>query len=242
MNIESERNGENSERRKPVKSRRRLNFLKGRRELPVCVYSIVGFFAWLLRLTLRLRVVDPEGTLSKKEPLPSIIVVWHNRLLFAPLLTPRRRRRRIAILASDSRDGEYAARYMRFFGFVPVRGSSSKGGARALRILKKQLASGLSVALTPDGPRGPKYQVQPGVVALAQMTGCPILPISLNAPRRWQLKGWDRTQIPKPFSRVDFMIGSPIQVPARLDEEQRRQWAEQVRQALLAITEDGQAE
>ncbi len=202
-------------------------------------YLAVGLSVWLLRRTLRVRLRDPHGVLEDaSDHWPFIGVLWHNRLLVMPTIMPRSWRRRVAILASASRDGEYAAGYMRFFGYRPIRGSTSKGGVRALRVLRRHLCSGLSVGLTPDGPRGPRYQVQAGVVALSQMTGRPVVPFNLNAPRRWELRGWDRTQIPKPFSRVEFVLGRPITVPAEANEAERAEWREEVRRAMLEITED----
>ena len=217
---------------------RRFFSLKGRRNLAGIVYLVLGFIVWLLRRTLRLTVHDPHGFLAVDNPSPFIGALWHNRLLITPVTLPRRKRRTMTILASDSRDGEYAARYMRFFGFRVIRGSSSKGGVKALRLLKHELKRGFSVALTPDGPRGPRYDARPGVVALSQMTGRPVVPVILNGFRRWELKGWDRTQIPKPFSRVELILGEPIIVPAETTEEGRKEWLAVVRRKMMEITRD----
>ena len=100
------------------------------------------------------------------------------------------------------------------------------------------LKEGRSVALTPDGPRGPRYQVQQGIVILAEKTGCPIVPLSMNSNRRWQLGGWDRTQIPKPLSAVSLVVGKPMHVPAGMTPEQRDKECERVRQAMMQITAD----
>lgn len=206
--------------------------------MPPFLYTLLGLSMWMLRRTLLLTVDDPQGWWSRNDGKPLIFVIWHNRLLFTPLMASRAARRNRAILASHSRDGEYAARYLQFWGYRPIRGSTSKGGAQALRLLKREIAAGYSVGLTPDGPRGPRYQVQIGVIALSQMTGAPIIPVSLNADRRWQLRGWDQTQIPKPFSRVDLIIGQPIVVPVNSDERQRRSYSERLRDEMLRITRD----
>ncbi len=221
-----------------TKKRAHFFSLKNKRNLSAIVYLALGFMVWLLRRTLRLTIHDPHNFLAVDNPRPFIGALWHNRLLITPVTLPRRKRRMMAILASDSRDGEYAARYMRFFGFRVVRGSSSKGGAKAVRLLKRELKRGFSVALTPDGPRGPRYQVQPGVVALSQMTGRPVVPVILNGFRRWELKGWDRTQIPKPFSRVELILGEPITVPPETTEEGRKEWLAEVQRRMMAITRD----
>ncbi len=189
--------------------------------------------SWRVRRTDRAGIVDGDG-----KPWPIIAVLWHNRIPVLADFFPRRLQRQSAGLASASRDGEAAARVLKAFGYQAVRGSSSRGGFEALLGLRKKLDEGVSVALTVDGPRGPKYEVHPGAVLLAEQTGVPIVPFALRSPRRWELKGWDRMQIPKPFSRVEFIIGEPLHVPPDLTPEQRREWCEKVREALLAITDD----
>ena len=138
---------------------------------------------------------------------------------------------------SRSRDGNYGAALFRHVGLKPVRGSSSQGGMRALRALLRELEDGNAAAVTLDGPRGPRYEVQPGVVLLARKSGVPIVPVSLNAPHRWQLRSWDQTQIPKPFSRVELRVGAPVHFPAdgkvELADAKRR-----LRRAMLEITRD----
>jgi lysophospholipid acyltransferase (LPLAT)-like uncharacterized protein len=202
------------------------------------VPGLIALLIRLIRLTCRLRVTDHAGLFNGKQALPVIMISWHNRLLFLPTVFPRSFCRQIAILASLSRDGEYAAAFCRQFGLQAVRGSSSRGGAAALRTLRQTLKAGTSTSLTPDGPRGPRYCVHPGAIFLAQTSGYPVVPISLNSPRHWELHGWDRTQIPKPFSRLELVIGTPLTIPRKLPADQKDQQAERVRQALLEITQD----
>ena len=102
----------------------------------------------------------------------------------------------------------------------------------------RYLNDDMSIVITPDGPRGPRYKVQPGAVLLAEATGVPVIPYSVNAPHRWDLKGWDRTQIPKPFSRVEVVIGHPLHVPPKLSPEGRAAACEQLLEAMMAITRD----
>lgn len=200
--------------------------------------------AWLFRAfrhTWRVRRVDPTGIMANAKPWPIIVVLWHNRIPCLADFFPRYLQHRTAALASASRDGEAAAYVLRAFGYQAVRGSSSRGGFEALHGLRKKLEEGVTVALTVDGPRGPKYEVHPGAILLAEQTGCPIVPVALNAPHRWQMKGWDGTQIAKPFAKVDFIVGEPIYVPKELTHEQRREWCQKVREALLKITKDDRA-
>jgi lysophospholipid acyltransferase (LPLAT)-like uncharacterized protein len=143
----------------------------------------------------------------------------------------------LAVLISASRDGNYGAALVRYLGIEPVRGSSSKGGMRALRDLLRVLADGKGTIVTLDGPRGPRYEVHPGVILLARKSGAPIIPVSLNAPHRWQLRSWDQTQFAKPFSQVELRFGAPLHFPA--DEDVDLEEAKtRLRIAMLAETRD----
>ncbi len=205
----------------------------------------VRLAAWLVAVLVRLifrscrvRIQDRSGLFCHPQPPPMIFAGWHNRLLFTTACFPWKFKGRTAALASLSRDGAYAAAFVENFGPTVVRGSTSRGGFRALLSLRRVLADNVSVCLTPDGPRGPRYAVQPGAVVLAEKSGCPVVPISLNAPKRWEMGGWDKAQIPRPFSTITLVVGAPLTVPANLSPEQRVQETERVRQALLAITDD----
>ena len=132
------------------------------------------------------------------------------------------RNRNIVVITSQNFDGEWIAKILEKFGFSTARGSTSRGGARALVQLRRDLLAGKPAAFTVDGPRGPARVVQPGVVFLAGATGHPILPYHIEANRHWTLGSWDRTQIPKPFATVALAIGEPLRVPgteARVLEE-----------------------
>jgi len=177
--------------------------------LPWTVARIIG----LLHRTLRIRYSDPTGVIDSGAPWPAIFLFWHNRILFTPGCFPKEMRRRVAVLISGSRDGQYAADFAHQVGLSVVRGSSSRGGTRALRELKRTLEGGTAIAIPVDGPRGPRYEIQPGAAFLSQMCGCPIIPITLNAPSRWELRSWDKAQIPKPFSRAELHVGEPFELP-----------------------------
>ena len=153
---------------------------------------------------------------SGRQP---ILALWHGRI-FAGLHYFRRLH--VVVITSQNFDGEWIAGILHRMGFLTARGSTSRGGARALVQLKRELAAGRPAAFTVDGPRGPARIVQPGVVWLAGASGHPILPYHIEASRFWTARGWDRTQIPKPFSTVALAIGEPIHVkntePATLTE------------------------
>jgi lysophospholipid acyltransferase (LPLAT)-like uncharacterized protein len=161
----------------------------------------------------------------------AILALWHGRIL--PGLHYFRGRG-IVVITSQNFDGEWIARILHRFGFATARGSSSRGGARALVQLRRDLALGRAVAFTVDGPRGPARVVQPGAVFLAGATGQPILPYHIEAGRYWTLKSWDRTQIPKPFSTVALVIGEPILVDGTSEETLERKGRD-LESALVAL-------
>lgn len=139
---------------------------------------------------------------------------WHGRILPATLYFQRRG---IVVITSENYDGEWIARIIKKFGYGTARGSSSRGGPRALLQLVREVKS-KGVAFTLDGPRGPAEVAQPGAVWLAKATGNPLLPFHAEAAAAWTLKSWDRTQIPKPFTTVAMAIGEPLYVPRDADE------------------------
>lgn len=211
-------------------------FLKKIRSVPRPVIHGVAGIIRLLGATIRLTVRDPEQTFGAHYKPPIIFVLWHNRLLCVPVITPRMVRATTSVLISQSRDGAYVSALVEAFGFQSVRGSSSKGGPRALRQLAQELERGRSIAMTPDGPRGPKYQIQNGVIWLAATTKAPVVPVSLNVRGHWQLKGWDRTQVPKPFSCAELVIGPRIMVATDPNSPDAERWREMLRQRLMEIT------
>jgi lysophospholipid acyltransferase (LPLAT)-like uncharacterized protein len=142
---------------------------------------------------------------------PPILALWHGRILPATLYW---RDRGIVAMTSQNFDGEWIARLMARFGYRAARGSTSRGGARALVQMRRELVrSRRSVAFTIDGPRGPARVAQPGAVWLAGATGLPVLPFHIEASRYWSARSWDRGMIPKPFARVSVAIGEPFDVP-----------------------------
>jgi hypothetical protein len=144
-----------------------------------------------------------------------IMAFWHGRILPA---TYYFRRRGIVVITSENFDGEWIAGIIERFGYGTARGSTSRGGRRALLQLKRDVEAGQPAGFTIDGPRGPARVAQPGAVWLAKATGHPVLPFHLEADRHWTMHSWDRTQIPKPFSTVAIAMGEPFDVAADADE------------------------
>jgi lysophospholipid acyltransferase (LPLAT)-like uncharacterized protein len=138
-----------------------------------------------------------------------IMAFWHGRILPA---TYYFRRRGIVVITSENFDGEWIAGIIERFGYGTARGSTSRGGRRALLQLKRNMTAGQPAGFTIDGPRGPARVAQPGAVWLAKITGNPVLPFHLEASRHWTTRSWDRTQIPKPFATVAIAMGAPIYV------------------------------
>ncbi|MBZ5682266.1 MAG: lysophospholipid acyltransferase family protein [Acidobacteriia bacterium] len=182
---------------------------------------------WLIRLigpTLRIAVSLEDGAPEGPGVRPVVASFWHNCIIPATWVC---RNYRIHVMNSTSYDGEYIARIIRRFGFVPVRGSSSRHAVRALLGLRRALDDGWTVAFTIDGPRGPRYKVKPGPVALARSSGVPLAMFHLAVDKAWILNSWDRLMIPKPFSRVLMRIGKLIHVPLdATDEDLQRHTAE----------------
>ena len=141
-------------------------------------------------------------------------------------------------LVSASKDGAFLARILEWFRIQPVRGSSSRRGAQALLELTTWAERGYDLTITPDGPRGPCYQVQEGIASLAQLTGLPIVPVSLNLNWKIRIKSWDKFQIPLPFARCEICVGNAIHVPPDVSDEERKQYRQQLEAELRAITRD----
>lgn len=162
--------------------------------------------SWRMRAhgTERVRHLQEAGT-------PVVYILWHETLL--PLLWWQRHRG-IAIVVSQGRDGQYLADYGTRLGYHCIPGSSSRGGVRALLGAVRWLDEGESVAFGTDGPRGPRRVVKPGVVRAAQRAGAPIVPLHAVVRSGWRLGSWDRTVIPRPFTRVDVGYGTPFRVGA----------------------------
>ena len=197
----------------------------------------------LVSATLRYRINDPHGFMTRKDVRQVIYCIWHNRLALSMKLYSNYGLRHhqaagLAGLVSASRDGAFFAAIIERFGIQPVRGSSSRRGGQALLELTTWAERGYDLAITPDGPRGPRYVVQDGAMALAQVTGLPIVPASYHLQWKIQLKSWDRFQIPLPFSRCEIIIGQVMRVPREASDTERESLRQQLEAELRAITRD----
>ena len=161
-----------------------------------------------------------------------IMAFWHGRVLTATYFF---RGRGIVVMISENFDGEWIARIIERFGFRTSRGSTSRGGQRALLQLKRDMEQGLPSGFAVDGPRGPARVAQPGAVWLAKITGNPVVPFHMEASSYWSLGSWDRTQIPKPFATVAVSVGAPIDVPRDADDAAIEAKRVEVEQSLFAL-------
>jgi len=192
--------------------------------------------------TIRFKLDDPAGTLrTPREKM--IYAIWHNRLALSGVLYQRYflrsvPERRMAGLVSASRDGGLLARIMNHFGMEAVRGSSSRRGPQGLREMVSLAENGLDLAFTPDGPRGPCYIVQEGVISAGQLTGMPIVPTAYHLNWKIRLKSWDRFQIPLPFARCVFTLGQALRIPREASDAEREVLRRKLEAELRTITRD----
>ncbi len=177
---------------------------------------LIAFGVHLLKLlghTLRYEIDDRAGIVGQPVVKNYIVALWHNRLLIFPLVLRRFfPNRRGAALISASRDGDLLSDAIHRFDYNVIRGSSSKLGASALLQLSDVLANSGDVVITPDGPRGPAYELGPGLVFLAQKTGAEVLPMNMEYSSCWRVKSWDRFIIPRPFAKIRVIIGRSEQI------------------------------
>jgi lysophospholipid acyltransferase (LPLAT)-like uncharacterized protein len=211
----------------------------GQRIAAILVWAITNSIAATVRFSVR----DPHGVLQRKDFGPAIYCAWHNRLALSIKAYFRYSRPRfpaagVAALVSASKDGALLSDIFRRFGVQPVRGSSSRRGAQALLELSTWAERGYDIAITPDGPRGPRYQVAGGAMALAHITGLPIVPSSYYLSWKIQVKSWDQFQIPLPFSRCEVTVGRVLYVPKDSTEAEREVLRQQLETELRSITHD----
>ncbi len=176
--------------------------------LPV-IEALGATYQWRERGADHVTQVIGEG----RQP---IYALWHGRILEGTLYL---RDRGIVVITSENFDGEWIARIIRRFGFGTARGSTSRGGARALAEMRREMLAGRPAAFTVDGPRGPARVVQPGAVWLASATGNPIIPLHVEASSYWTVNSWDRHQVPRPGSDLAVALGPAIEVPKRAGDQ-----------------------
>lgn len=202
-------------------------------------------FLWLITWTgtLAIRLIAPtlkfavsfeEGGPAGLETRPMVLSFWHNCVFPAIYIW---RDLGIRAMSSDSFDGEYTGRIIRKFGFVKIRGSSSRGAVRAFLGMRRDLEQGWTVAFTIDGPKGPRYVAKPGPVLLAKATSAPMVAFHIAVEKAWILRTWDGCMIPKPFSRALMRVSSKIAVPSGADERKMEGFHADLQSALDRVRE-----
>ncbi len=182
-------------------------------------------YRWRIDGADHLAAVDASGR-------PPIMAFWHGRILPATLYF---RDRGIIVITSENFDGEWIARVIARFGYGTARGSTSRGGRRALLQLVRDVRAGRAAAFTLDGPRGPAKVAQPGAIWLAKASGSPVIPFHMEASAYWTARSWDATQVPKPFATVGVAIGEPLAVPATASEEDLEAARRELERRLAAL-------
>jgi len=184
-----------------------MNFKIFKKKILIYIIPIIAYFF--------IRVIF--FTYKKKYHLPSkdfnlenkqvVISIWHNELLLQPFLYNYLKKEfKVSCMISEHFDGEVLTKFLNFFGFETIRGSSSRGGAKVLIQAIRKIRDGYDIAITPDGPRGPAFEIKNGIIAMAQKTDTDIICFRYKASNYWQLKSWDKFIIPKPFSTIDFYV------------------------------------
>ena len=204
-----------------------------------CIFAAIR----LVSCTLRYRLTDHSRFLTQPSPGPAICCIWHNRLVLSLVVywrhvQPRTAAPGIAAMVSASKDGGFLAAILEYFGVEPVRGSSSRRGPQALLELTTWAERGYDLAITPDGPRGPRYEVQEGTMSLAQVTGLPIIPFSFNLGWKIKANSWDKFQIPLPFGPCEIIAGEALRVPREASDAEREALRKELERRLREMTVD----
>lgn len=197
---------------------------------PALISATLRLLSW----TLRVRFENADELFARWEHEQILLAFWHNRVLMMPVAAGGRR---VCIMNSQSRDGEIATRALNRWNIHSVRGSATRGGSAAFLQLLRAFRQGYTLALVPDGPRGPRYQVKPGIMHLARATGAPLYPVSYGASRFKQIRSWDRLIIPLPFARIHYVIGEPLTVPRHADDDEVERLRLELEQRLNALNE-----
>ena len=198
----------------------------------IVLRTIIWAGYWVIRLicsTLRICVSYEDGAQQTLDERPRVASFWHSCQIPATYIF---RNMGIRVMSSNSYDGEYMGRIIHKFGFVAVKGSSSRNAVRALLGLRRALEEGWTVAFTLDGPRGPRHKVKPGPVALARSSGLPMTMFHAAVDKAWVLSTWDRLMIPVPFSRVLVRFGKLIPVPEDATDEDVERYTTELQAAL----------
>ena len=189
----------------------------------------------LIGCSWRFRVFDEHHVDEARRHAPRLVFAfWHGRML---PLSYGYRNRAVQVLASEHRDGELMGQLIRFLGFGHVRGSSTRGGARAIRELVSKLEQGFDLGITVDGPRGPRFTVKPGPLEISKLSGAPVVPVATSSKSHWVFSSWDAFELPKPFTTVFVRFGAPVVVPPDADPGTLEAKRVELERALRELTE-----
>ncbi len=208
------------------------------------IHKVVGLLAaklvrhWLATLDYKIAYYDPSVDTARPEHNRQMIYVFWHEYMLPPI--HMRSHSQVAMLISRHRDGDLLWHAARHLGFQFVRGSSYRGGANALREMLRQSGT-MSLAITPDGPRGPRRVLAQGPIYLASKLGMPLVPMGIGLDRPWRLKSWDRFAIPRPFTRARGVIGPPLDIPPDLDRDRLEHYRLEVQHLLNRLTGEAEA-
>ena len=197
------------------------------------VPRIASTYIRLLRLTMRLEYIPPCRFPVEVDQF--ILAFWHSRFMMMPYWYTGSR---MTVMVSRHRDAEMLVRTLRPFGYEFARGSTTRGGPAALRDLLRRTRDGSDAGIAPDGPKGPRRRVQPGIIAVARMSGLPILPVTFSAARARRVRTWDRTVVPRPFSKGLYLCAEPIVVPRDADRDEQERLRLVLEETLDRITDE----
>jgi len=199
--------------------------------VPPLAYCVIKLLSWSMRIKV---VNDHIQDEYRRRGEPAIGAFWHGRLLMMPA---GYRGNKLTILISRHQDGELISRTANYFGFKSIRGSTTRGGFSAMREMLKASRERYDIAITPDGPRGPRYHVQNGIIELARRTGMTIIPLTFSSSRKKLFRSWDRFLFPYPFSRGVFIWGEPVFVPRQINGREFEQKRLLLEKRLREITD-----
>ncbi len=189
--------------------------------------------------TLSIKEIPEDYSLNLEEQGKyAIYAFWHAHMLLPCYVG---RNRNVKVLISQHRDGEYIAQTVQRLGYGVARGSTTRGGAKALlRMIKKIKEESISLAITPDGPKGPRFTAQSGAVLLGQKTQYPIIPVMIYLEKYWELPSWDRFCIPEPFSKARIFYGDPIIIPPRLEKLEMEEYRVSLENELIRLENEAE--
>ena len=200
------------------------------------VALLVAPYLWLLRLTCKRTVINGGGIEQLySEGKPVLVALWHGRLLMMPILFPKGRK--VHALISAHKDGRIISHVATLNGINTVTGSSSQGGAKALREMVRYSSKGDTLFITPDGPKGPRMRLSAGTIETARLSGATILPVSISCSNGKLFKSWDRFMLPKPFSTITIVWGKPVAVPAKASKEERATLQQSIENTMNQLTQ-----